>query len=337
MSRCTRSLSRAASPSTCLARRRLDRGHLRRSLRSKQRKPVSGHTLTPDARELLARANGWVRLAGRFTLLSCEEIGGPEWAELLELRDIFFDSCPREVWPRSVADPRVLIPIIVVPSSPETIYVFPSGPGEQARPALNTGLDPIPESTLKQAIEESLAELVADLNALANGSVAGATARASELETRTPTGYSVGEIRCPSPDEVSKALNLTTRPLVTRQQGATEVSCLVEIPRSYMFSMLSFKNRGQLCDSVLPVLEEQAQMPSDRSDGRTTSSTFRPIDGIGDEAYEMTTRFDDTNEVFHVVVWSRTGSYRVKVSGYFPDRDSALSAARLWVKTQPTQ
>ena len=87
--------------------------------------------MTPDARELLARANGWVRLAGRFTLLSCEEIGGPEWAELLELRDIFFDSCPREVWPRSVADPRVLIPIIVVPSSPETIYVFPSGPGEQ--------------------------------------------------------------------------------------------------------------------------------------------------------------------------------------------------------------
>ncbi len=128
-----------------------------------------------------------------------------------------------------------------------------------------------------------------------------------------------------------------SRPLVTRQQGATQVLCLVQFPHSYAFSLLSFKNKGQLSDSVLPVLEEQAQKPSDRTDGRTTSLTIRPINDLGDEAYEMTTRFDDTNEIHEIVVWSRTGPYRVRVSGQFPDQDVARSVARLWVKTQPAQ
>lgn len=128
-----------------------------------------GARLDPDARALLSRANGWVGLTGRFTLLSCEEIGGPDWADLIELRDIFFESCPPDSWPHSVVDPQVLIPIVVVPYSPETIYVFPSESNDGPRPALNTGLDPIPEITLKQAIEVSLAQAVADLNAITNG------------------------------------------------------------------------------------------------------------------------------------------------------------------------
>ncbi|MGQ7701583.1 hypothetical protein ACTGUU_10290, partial [Streptococcus suis] len=49
-----------------------------------------------------------------------------------------------------------------------TIYVFPSESNDgRARPALNTGLDPIPEITLKQGIEASLEAAVADLAALA--------------------------------------------------------------------------------------------------------------------------------------------------------------------------
>ena len=71
--------------------------------------------------------------------------------------------------------------------------------------------------------------------------------------------YAIEKIQCPSPDDLSKSLNITSPPLVTRQQGATQVSCLVVIPHGYMFSMLSLKNKGQLSDSVLPVLEEQAQ------------------------------------------------------------------------------
>ena len=324
-----------------------------------------GARLDSDARALLSRANGWVGLAGRFTLLSCEDIGGPDWAELIELRDIFFASCPPDSWPDSVVDPQVLIPIIVVPYSPETIYVFPSESNDgRARSALNTGLDPIPEITLKQGIEVSLQSAVADLAALAgdermlgsardtrSDAVRGGDQRFSVFDhrtrrpeeehttsiTETHVAYAIEKIQCPSPDDLSKSLNITSPPLVTRQQGATQVSCLVVIPHGYMFSMLSLKNKGRLSDSVLPVLEEQAQKPSDRTDGRTTSSTIRPINDLGDEAYEMTTRFDDTKEVFEVAVWSRTGPYRVRVSGAFPDQDTALRIARLWVRTQPTQ
>ena len=279
-----------------------------------------GARLDSDARALLSRANGWVGLTGRFTLLSCEDIGGPDWADLIELRDIFFESCPPDSWPDSVVDPQVLIPIVVVPYSPETIYVFPSEAADGPRPALNTGLDPIPEITLKQAIEVSLAQAVADLNAITKG--------ARDDDEGFP---------CPSPDELRNIVGAQSRPLVTRQQGATQVSCLVQFPHSDAFSLLSFKNKGQLSDSVLPVLEEQAQKPSDRTDGRTTSSTVRPLDNLGDEGYELITRFDDTNEIHEIVVWSRTGLYRVRVSGRFPDQGVARSVARLWVKTQPAQ
>lgn len=149
--------------------------------------------------------------------------------------------------------------------------------------------------------------------------------------------YDVEDIQCPSPDELRTIVGAESRPLVTRQQGATEVSCLVEFPHSYAFSLLSFKNNGQLRDSVLPILEEQSQTPGTRFDGRTTSSTVRPVDNLGDEGYEMVTRFDDTNEIHEIVVWSRTGLYRVRVSGRFPDQGVARSVARLWVKTQPAQ
>ena len=67
--------------------------------------------------------------------------------------------------------------------------------------------------------------------------------------------YDVEDIQCPSPDELRNIVGAQSRPLVTRQQGATEVSCLVEFPHSYAFSLLSFKNNGQLRDSVLPILE----------------------------------------------------------------------------------
>ena len=143
--------------------------------------------------------------------------------------------------------------------------------------------------------------------------------------------YDVEDIQCPSPDELRSLVGAESWPLVIRQQGATEVSCLVEFPHSYAFSLLSFKNNGQLRDSVLPILEEQSQTPSTRFDGRTTSSTVRPVDNLGDEGYELVTRFDDTNEIHEIVVWSRTGPYRVRVSGQFPDRDVARSVARLWV------
>ncbi|QTI67259.1 hypothetical protein [Gordonia polyisoprenivorans] len=147
--------------------------------------------------------------------------------------------------------------------------------------------------------------------------------------------FRIEDIACPSVSSLQEVLATSATPFVTRQQGATEVSCYVEIPGAFAFSLLSFENRDFLRYSVLPVLEERSHVAADRSDGRTTTSTVRAVDGLGDEAFEMATRFDHTNDVLEISVWSRTGAYRVNVVGGFPDSDVALRVARLWLASQP--
>ena len=68
--------------------------------------------------------------------------------------------------------------------------------------------------------------------------VGGSACSTSEPEQHTTSivethvAYTIESIQCPSPDDLRKALNITSRLLITRQQGAAEVSCLVEIPHS---------------------------------------------------------------------------------------------------------
>ncbi|MCD2147223.1 SMI1/KNR4 family protein [Gordonia paraffinivorans] len=117
-----------------------------------------GERLDVHVRELLQHTNGCDRLDGEFSLLSCEELGGPDWTKRVELRDAYWESWPRDSWPTSLhVDPHRLIPIMVAYGTRSEIHSTPAtDPLDLPRPVYDVGLDPVPDQTLKQALQTSL-------------------------------------------------------------------------------------------------------------------------------------------------------------------------------------
>lgn len=126
-----------------------------------------GARLDVEVRELLLRTNGWHRLDGYQTLISCDDLGqGELWDYLTSCRDAFWDAVPEENRPPSlIVDPHTLIPVLYVEGTTWVTYSTPaSDPVDDARPLYDVGVDPIPCQTLKSSMQDALREDIAELN-----------------------------------------------------------------------------------------------------------------------------------------------------------------------------